>query len=231
MDIKDEDYLVCQSNEFITGKRNLGLLEQKVFYTLVSKIKPEDDDFKIYSFNISKLSEDINCKYEGLRTMIRSSVTNLSNLKAVTNNDNTLEVIPVFGVLRYKKNKGEIEIGLNPYIKPFLLKLKKNFTKYYLSNVIVLNSKYAIRLYNLLRMNLYKGVVVHTISDFKSLINCPYDRTNDIKNKVIEVSIKEINSKTDLFVEYELIKKGRKIEMIKFKISEINKEQELYSKK
>jgi len=41
-----------------------------------------------------------------------------------------------------------------------------------------------------------------------------------IKQRILEISKREINKKTDLTLSYSEIKKGRKVEAIKFKITQ-----------
>ena len=47
----------------------------------------------------------------------------------------------------------EVEILFNPFIMPYLIDIKNNFTQYALSDIMELNSKYSIILYKWLSMN------------------------------------------------------------------------------
>jgi len=51
----------------------------------------------------------------------------------------------------YFNKIGVVELEISEKLKPFLLQLKKNFTKYNFENVISLKSGYSIRIYELLK--------------------------------------------------------------------------------
>ena len=141
----------------------------------------------------------------------------------------------------------EVEILFNPFIMPYLIDLKNNFTQYALSDIMELNSKYSIILYKWLSMNYNqyehysnKGgrrkeqleeyfnpsikvvelrKITDTVDDYKLM--------HQFTEWVLEKPLKEINEHTHFNVTYEKIKKGRSIECIQFYISKKVKQQEL----
>ena len=141
----------------------------------------------------------------------------------------------------------EVEILFNPFIMPYLIDLKNNFTQYALSDSMELNRKYSIILYKWLSMNYNqyehysnKGgrrkeqleeyfnpsikvvelrKITDTVDDYKLM--------HQFTEWVLEKPLKEINEHTHFNVTYEKIKKGRSIECIQFHISKKVKQQEL----
>jgi plasmid replication initiation protein len=101
------------------------------------------------------------------------------------------------------------------------------YTKYYLENILTLNSAHAIRLYQLLvliknkhssngkEMTIDELRLMFGVSETKS-----YSEYKHFKQRILDVSKREINEKTDMNFSYSEIKKGRKVESIKFKITQ-----------
>ena len=62
------------------------------------------------------------------------------------------------------------------------------------------------------------------LDEFRSLLGIEntktYNSYGKIKEKILEVSKREINKKTDLTISYSEVKKSRKVEAIKFKITQ-----------
>ena len=100
---------------------------------------------------------------------------------------------------------------------PFLFELKNNFTSYELAAALRLTSKYAKRIYPLCSQGKDKGETKkHDIEDFKcmpGLINDKgkdkAERISDLKSKVLDIAVKQINEHTELQISYKLEKKGK----------------------
>jgi hypothetical protein len=86
-------------------------------------------------------------------------------------------------------------------MKPFLLQLGANFTKLYFNNISKITSSYAIRIYGLLkRKNTFKKAYFD-LKDLQEILQCPQSYKVDyqvFKIKVLDISIREINAKTDI---------------------------------
>jgi plasmid replication initiation protein len=109
-------------------------------------------------------------------------------------------------------------------LKPYLLNLQANFTQYHLAAVANFKNSYSIRFYEFLKMrqNMGKGgqfFVQYEIVELKEILGISVDEYNffkDFRIRVIEPSLKEINTQTDLnIVQVDYIKKGRAIHSIK----------------
>lgn len=131
-----------------------------------------------------------------------------------------------------------VTLQFQPQIMPYLIELKKNFTKYALSDVMRLNSKYSIILYKWLCMfyNQYEHYSVKggrraeqveayrnpsiKISELRSLTDTinEYKDMSNFTKRVLDNSLKEINDHTSFNVTYDKIKKGRSIDRIVFHI-------------
>ncbi|WP_332380620.1 RepB family plasmid replication initiator protein [Lactococcus cremoris] len=132
----------------------------------------------------------------------------------------------------------KVMIRFNQDIIPYLIELKQNFTKYALSEIMELNSKYSIILYKWLSMqyNQYEhysnkggrraeqveayrnpSISVKELRTITDTVN-EYKETYHFFRYIVENSLKEINAHTSFNVSYEKIKKGRSIDSIVFHI-------------
>jgi len=137
----------------------------------------------------------------------------------------------------------KVMIRFNQDIMPYLIDLKKNFTKYALSEIMELNSKYSIILYKWLSMNYNQyehynnkggrraeqveayrnpSISVKELRIMTDTIN-EYKDMNNFTKKVLNKPLEEINAHTSFNVSYEKIKKGRSIDSIVFHIEKKRK--------
>ena len=107
-------------------------------------------------------------------------------------------------------------------LKPYMLGLKEFYTSYRLDNILSLKSKYSIRLYEILKSNLYKKNVTVELEELKKMLSInekSYAVYQNVKNKVIIKAQKELADKTDISFDFDEIKTGRKVTSIKFHIT------------
>lgn len=107
-------------------------------------------------------------------------------------------------------------------IMPLLSDLRASFTQFLLSDVAEFSSIYSYRIYQLFMQYLNKetgkGWTHVDFYDLRFMLMLldKYSATKDLRVNVIDVAIKEINEKSPLKAQYELIKKGRKFVAVKF---------------
>lgn len=105
---------------------------------------------------------------------------------------------------------------------PLLSDLRANFTQFLLSDVADFGSIYSYRIYQLFMQYLNQGTgkgwaqIGFYDLRFMLMLLDKYPATKDLRVNVIDVAIKEINEKSPLKAQYELIKKGRKFVAVKF---------------
>ena len=112
-----------------------------------------------------------------------------------------------------------ISIRFTKDIAPFLSQLEGNFTKYRVKNISRMNSIYSIRIYEMLmRWKSLKTVTltVDQLKDRLQLTSKGYAAFGNIRQKVLDPSILEILDCSDIIPNYEMFKKGNKVESIKF---------------
>jgi len=226
--IKKEDEergaLVVQSNELLRQTRyELNATEQKLVIYLISKIDKDDKDLKEIKMSIADYLNvcgisDSGGNYE----YIKKALKNLRDKSWWIASGKSHILFSWIDMAMINEETHIIHIKLSYSLKPYLLELKENFTKYQLINVMVLKSKYAIRLYEVLKSYEYKNYWIVSVSEFREILQVQdkYKAVLDLRKRAIDPAVKEINELTDILVTYEQIKEGRNITEIKFKIRE-----------
>jgi|WetSurMetagenome_2_1015567.scaffolds.fasta_scaffold123620_2 plasmid replication initiation protein len=218
----DENKLIVKKNLFIEAKFDLTLTELKIVLIALSKIDKYDSDIIESTIQVKDIIELTNIRNKSVYRNIKDTVDNLIGkslkIKDIKNKEYT--AYTWFELINYKYNTGYISIQFNHALSPFLLYLKDNFTKYILKDVIHMNSKYSIRIYELLKQYEKIGHRTIKLEDLKELlcVESLYSRYCHFKSRILEPSRKEINKYSDLSVSYKEIKEYRKTIEIEFHI-------------
>jgi len=215
-------YKVVKSNDLIQKARfDLSIQEQKIILYLISKIKPEDNEFTTIEFNVKEF-----CAVCGINSSGKNYNDIKDAIKALA--DKSIWVTIDIGkqaIMRWIDksiidiNTGTMQIKFDDLLKPYLLHVKKNFTQYELYNILAMKSQYSIRLYEILRSYEYKHIIEFRIDDLKDMLAATtYERYQDFRRYVIDTAIKEIVDLSDINVEHESIREGRRYTKILFNI-------------
>jgi len=221
-------YSIVKANDLIQRSRyNLSTQEQKIILYLISKIKPEDDDFHEYEFKIKEFCEicGIDETNGGNYITLKSTIKNLSDKSNwVILKDKKGEewetIIRWVEKARINRKSGIIRIRLDSDLKRYLLQLKEKFTTYSMYFMLAMKSKYSIRLYEILKSYQNLGKCEFEIERLKSILAAEtYEFFWNFKDKALNVAVQEINDYSDISISYELEKQGRKFHKIKFVIT------------
>jgi plasmid replication initiation protein len=128
--------------------------------------------------------------------------------------------------VEYVRGSGVVELEFHNALKPYLLQLKKHYTEYQLEHVVNFKNQYTIRIYELLKMEVFRYKSVGKFSkEFKyddlrvllAISKKEYLLFGDFKKRIIAPSIDEISTHTDLEItEVRYGKTGRKVTDITF---------------
>lgn len=215
---------VVKANVLIQKSRySLSMQEQKIILYLISKIKPEDTGLQEYTFDIKDFCKVIGVDYKsgGNYNYIKQTILELT--KKVFWLQNGDEEVTVRWLDRGKTNKGSgiVKLKLDEYLMPYLIQLKNHFTQYNLYYVLAMKSQYSVRLYELLKSYQNLKTWTFSLNELKRLLDAEsYDRWFNFRKRILEPAIEEIEQYSDLNITYELIKKGRAYDQIKFFIEQ-----------
>ena len=122
-------------------------------------------------------------------------------------------------------------IVFHPNMIPYISQLRRQFTKLNLTDMTGFGSFYSYRIYMMLMQFRDTGFCKIHLDDLRNALdlNDKYDATKDLKVRVIDTAVDEINEKSPYTVKYDLIKTGRKFTHLelKFKTKEKNSDKTL----
>lgn len=215
--------VVAQHNDLITkAKYDLTTNEIKVMDYIISKIKPDDEEFDMVYSSLYEISNVLGLKRSG-RTynQLTNTLRNLRQKEVIIYNEKTETAtvtgwLQEFDVTRTGQVEAKVSLKLAPYL--LALKTKGHYTQHVLSDTIQLDSKYSIRLYKLMReADKHRGKsmpdIRHTPEELAVLMSAPKSYNwSQLKQNVIDKAIDEINLKiVDMNLELHTKKRGRKV--------------------
>ena len=217
--------IVKKSNALITAKYELTKIEQKIIISIISMINKTDEDFHQYRFHIKDFFDLTDTNSKKNYTYIKNAFKGLLK-KPIEIIEGEDHIICNWLSGAKINSSGSIDIEIYSGLKPYLLKLKEQFTKYKLKNILFLHSTYSIRIYELLKQFENTGIKQITIEEFKNILSLPKSyEVKHLKPYVLEPAKSELAEKTDIKFDYKFEKNGKRFNLIKFFIkSKENKE-------
>jgi plasmid replication initiation protein len=211
--------LVVKSNDLIQRTRyDLSLQEQKIVLYVISKIKPTDEELQEYSFTMRELCEmcGIEAIGQNFENMWQSIVA--LNEKTIEFEDNRYRGNPRWIEMPIMdKLTREIRIRFHPLLRPYLIALHENFTQYELSSILIMRSRYSVRMYELLKSYAYLDEITFSLEELKEKLQTTgYSDYKNFRVRVLEKAIEEINEHTDIRVEFKPIRTSRVITHLRF---------------
>lgn len=124
----------------------------------------------------------------------------------------------------YVDSEGVVEFVFADAVIPMLVQLEKNFTSYDIEQIAQLSSRYAMRIYEMIMRHFDKkkgsGWIELSLDDFRfrlGILPSEYPRMGNLKARVLDVAINQINERTNIQATYTPKKQGRKIVGFSFK--------------
>lgn len=243
MDLQNKK--VVQSNTLIKAIAKMDALPLKLFELAVANVdtKEKDPEVELEKDLIRTFLPRTNAlRHDYLQTIM----TNLMDKSTFTvkytkeNGKKKTEIFAPFSKIEFSEDESTVKLSFSNKIMPYITELKKNFTQYRIEDLRHFTSSNTITIYKVLMMyyNQYTNYIANgkrTKEELESFLNPvidvselkaltvqgkkSYDRFSDLKKRVIEPAIKEINEHTEFNITYDTIRVGRKIAKIQFHIS------------
>lgn len=228
LDIEDaRNYKVVKANQIIQKARyDLSLIELKVLAFVLSKVKPSDTEFKTYSFSIKEYCSvcGIDSDNGGNYDYIKKTLKALRDKSFWMLDEHGDEVtVSWLQKVRIVKRSGKIEVRLDDDLQKYILGLFSNYTQYQLISILPMKHAYSVRMYELLKSYAWQEGALLDVEKLKETLQCKYyTNFKDFRRTVIETAVEEINRYTDLEVSWEPIRKGKRVEKLRFEIRKQN---------
>lgn len=218
-----ENNLVVQSNDLILATYTMQKTDKELMLACISRIdsRPnaeevtEDTEFKVSADDIKSLFFGKKSKNEqNIYRDIENASKRLYHVDIVMSlpENKTLQTRLVSSIV-YDPDNGEVVLSFASKILPYLTQLKANFTKYKLLEIGELSSIHSIRMYELVVMwvNQFQYSKEFSLEEFKHVMSVQdkYKQFGQLKARVIEAAINDINENTGYRVSVEYQKKSR----------------------
>ena len=222
--MKEEKLIVFKDNR-LNAMRTMGmsLNERRLFSTYVSMLNPNDESkrcevtFQIKDY-IRMLGEKDKMSYSEVKETARRLKS--ANVE-IDFGSKQWATINLFSSITI--DDGTITLETGGKAVDLLFGLKGNFTKYYLWNVLRLESNSSFRIYEMLKQYESIGSRTITVAALKDWIGISQDSYaigfSSFRKYVLEYAREELTNKTDITFTYKEEKIGRKIGKIHFKIT------------
>lgn len=210
--------LVRKANALVPAMSKLGLMELRLLAFCIAHIQREDTSFKPVTAAAKDISDLYEIDIDRIYGLIKDVMININSKPAEYSDGNKKSISVWFTTIEYLEGEGKFSFHLNKHLSPYLLDLHGNFTSYRIRDVYQFKAASTWHIYEVLRQHKKQGKVEFYLEKFKALVGVSgkYPRFNNFKYYVIEPAINEINLSSDIKVQYELIKKGVKVEGLRF---------------
>lgn len=240
----DNTNYVVQANSLITGKQSLKLNSAKLIRAAIMQVVWEDQELKPYVITINELAKLLKVSSSNLYRDIDKLTDDILNnpvlIKTETSRKTSWIKIPWVTRCEYQSDVG-IAIKLNDELKPFLINLKERYTQYTFDNINSMKSVYSIRIMEMILEKIMikfipkEGLNIKlSVREIREACDCEdtLERFSQLKSRVIDTAVREINELTMYSLSYTYEKEGRTIVGIVFHINtKINDAHNMYIEK
>lgn len=219
---------IRQHNAITTARYEMTACEMDIVFYLLSLLKKEDRIGTFYRVRVLDL-QHLTGRQWNYQQFLEATSALRSREYVIEDNKRILQV-GLLASAEYLKGEGVIELEISEKIRPYLIDLKRNFTSFRLQAAFSLSSKYAKRIYQIVSQwkdkaetrtfTLHDLKVMLALKDPKGVETEQYTKVSMFQKYVLDVAVTQINLNTDLHIGYELVKKGRSFESIRFLIKQ-----------
>ena len=222
---------VFQSNLYTESRQNFSVEEKKIMQIIISQIKPTDTPNTTYVVSMRNLmgifsehldEKDLKNKQKTLYSQTKRVAARMAGQVFVSENESAkkFNMRPFFGEFDY--DNGTLSVEFNPKLQQLFFHLLENsrtFTSYELSEFLLLDSKYAQRIFELLKQ--YESARSRSIKldELRYILGADgkaYDLFSNFRRRVLENAHERILSHTSLRYKWKIVKEGRKVVAIHF---------------
>lgn len=227
---------VTQDNQLIEACYSMNLNEKRLIMIGISKANPQKLPKRTEPLKFSITAEEWKETYPDTENVYRDMKNSAQAIrgKFITFRQNTgkEEAVNWVDSIKYYEKQGRIDIQFGWTMSHYLCGMVEKFTSYDLLNTQKLKSIHSIRLYELLMQFKSTGYRTESLENLKfSLgIEDSYPIWNELNRVVIKKAVEEINSKTNMRIEYQATKEGKKTTGVKFSFKE-EKQTDLFKQK
>ena len=213
--------IVRLHNNFVEAIYSLSVDAKKLLLSIILHIQP-DNKIQITRKEImQEIGIDLkNLNPKHREAIIEELMTKIITIRDKDNPNNNWVKMQLLMLTKYED--GLLTTSIYPELFPYFKEAQERlFTRFNIQNIKPLTSIHAIRMYELAKQFDDTGWREISLEEFKRMmkIEDKYKQVKDLKKRVLEPAKRQINERTDINIDYELIKQGRRYTKIRLKIS------------
>lgn len=225
--------LVVKDNALINASYSLELTEQRLILLAILNARETGKGITAESrleIHASEYAKHFDVSNDAAYKALKDAVDNLFNRQfsysQFHKDTDKLKKVRSRWVSRvaYVEELAILEITFAPDVVPLITRLEQHFTSYQLEQISQLNSKYAVRLYEILiawrEVGKVPQIELEELRNKLGVEDGEYERIANFKTRVLDPAIKQINDYTDIIAAYEQYKKGRIIVGFSFRLKQ-----------
>lgn len=224
--------LVVQHNALVNARFNLNALETRLFLALLMQIERDASSFAVCRIPVRVLCPDShsNSVYAEVVEMTRKMATRALHIEVLAPDGGRVKEPnrlnrPLMARCDYLKSEGVVEARFNDEIAPYLLELRKSYTQAQVSQLLLIRSAAAHRIYWLVREYAQQGrrerrIEVDELRHLLGLNEQYAGRFDHFKARVLLRAQQELAG-TDLPITLELERAGKMVKAIVFRFPAI----------
>lgn len=216
----DKNFLVEKQNTLNEMRNsNMTLQELRLFTVYLSRINARDVETKKVEFSINDFKDIFEVKKIN-KQYIKDVFDKLVSKKVTLETDEGICTFVLFQYCEFKYDNETVEICASDKALPFLFDFKDQYFSYKLYNALNLKSANHLRMYEILKQYELIGTRTIPLEELRALLGLQdsYAEFKAFKRDILEKSKKALEEFTDIFFEYELVKKGTRVAEIKFNV-------------
>lgn len=217
--------MVYKSNALVEAAYRLSVQEQRIVLAAISQVKRDEPvtDEVMYSVRAVDIATMAGVPIEASYSKLKDAALRLKrrevrftlepNGGGPVKAKKRTRITGWVQTIDYIDGEGRIELRFSKDMLPYLTELSREFTKYKLADVAKMDSAYAIRLYELLMQWSSTGQREIEIERLREwlLLEKRYSVLADLKRRVLDPAVKEINEHSPLAVKWSQKKAGRRV--------------------
>lgn len=216
------DNYITKSKELLNVNHALSLTEQKFLLCIASNIEQSNLGDTSYIFSINDFRQFINSTSRNYYHKFYKMCNEFQEKFFVVYDpeQNCNRSFRWFSDANYNYQRSSVTVKLSPYLEKLLCPSHNDVVKYKIKNIRLLRSAYSIKLYEILKFNEREQEYTVSFNELRELLGLSnkYPVWNNFKQRILENTQNEINTKTDIKFEFSVIKKDRTVSKIKFNI-------------
>lgn len=226
--------LIVKDNALMNASYNLALVEQRLILLAILEARETgqginaNDPLTVHASSyINQFNVERHTAYQALKDACKDLFARQFSYQEKRERGRANITSRWVSQIAYIDETATVEVIFAPAVVPLITRLEEQFTQYDIEQISGLSSAYAVRLYELLICWRTTGKTpVLDLTEFRKrlgVLDTEYTRTDNLKMRVIEQSLKQINKHTDITASYEQHKKGRTITGFSFKFKQKKK--------